>query len=59
MLDNKIIDFFVNGFGNQLRLLEIKKSKGANEIINDDYVQEYIEKMESQTNIVLTNDDKE
>ena len=59
MLDNNTIDFFVNDFGNQLRLLEILKTKNINEMVNDDYVKKHIEKIASQINISLTNDDKE
>lgn len=59
MLDNKIIDFIVNGFGSKLLLLEIKKTKNINEIVNDEYVQTYIDDMAKQVGISLTSEDQE
>lgn len=59
MLDNKIIDFIVNGFGSKLLLLEIQKVKNINEIVNDEYVQIYIDDMAKQVGINLTDKDQD
>ena len=57
MISNEIIDFIISGFDTQLRLLKLQNKKNYNEIVNNEYVQDKIEKLAQEANITLTSED--